>query len=169
MDAPRLQADDESMSPGTRGRSLDEMLAQARARIRRREPRDAYEAAQRGAFIVDIRCPGDIARDGAIPGSLHIPRTVLEWRLAPDSAWRSPCAPDLDREILVVCDHGYSSGFAADALRQLGFAHVGDVAGGFEAWRAAGLPTADGHDLPARPAVSRSSRMRRRRRTRARG
>ena len=88
------------------------MLKQARARIRRLEPRSAHEAAANGALIIDIRSATDRERDGVIPGSLHIPRTVLEWRLAPDSPWRSPYAPELDQEILLLCDHGYSSSLA---------------------------------------------------------
>ncbi|MGB8020827.1 MAG: rhodanese-like domain-containing protein [Candidatus Nanopelagicales bacterium] len=137
------------MSPTARWGTLHEMLAQARERIRRLEPRDAHEAAARGALIIDIRCSGDRYRDGAIPGSLHIPRTVLEWRLAPDGAWRSPYAPDLDQEVLVLCDHGYSSSLAAATLVDLGFGQAGDVVGGFAAWRLAGLPTmsAPHHEL----------------------
>lgn len=129
------------MSPMTGRGTIDELLAHARERIRRLEPRDAHEAAARGALIIDIRCPGDRDRDGAVPGSLHVPRTVLEWRLAPDSAWRSPYAPDLDQEILILCDHGYSSSLAAATLVDLGFHKAGDVVGGFAAWRLAGLPT----------------------------
>lgn len=129
------------MSGSPRRDALDEMLARARVRIRRLGPQEAHEAASRGALIVDVRCSSDRDRDGVIPGSLHVPRTVLEWRLAPGSAWRSPYAPDLDREILVVCDHGYSSSLAAAALVDLGFIAAGDVVGGFEAWRLAGLPT----------------------------
>jgi rhodanese-related sulfurtransferase len=133
---------------GGRG-TLDAMVASARGRIRRLDPADAYEAAVRGAVIIDVRCSGDRERDGVIPGSLHIPRTVLEWRLAPDSAWRSSHAPGVDHEVLVVCDHGYSSSLAAAVLVDLGFARAGDIVGGFAAWRRAGLPTmsARGHDL----------------------
>ena len=87
---------------------LDDMLEQARARIRRLDPRTAHEAAVNGALIIDIRSVTDRDRDGVVPGSLHIPRTVLEWRVGPDSPWRSPYAPDLDQETLVLCDHGYS-------------------------------------------------------------
>ena len=139
----------QAMSPSPRRDTLDEMLARARGRIRRLEPRQAHEAVSRGALIIDIRCSGDRDREGVIPGSLHVPRTVLEWRLAPGSAWRSPYAPDLDREILVVCDHGYSSSLAAASLVDLGFIRAGDVVGGYEAWRLARLPTiaAPSHDL----------------------
>ncbi len=132
----------DSMRPAPQRLTLDEMLNEARARIRRLEPRSAHEAAGNGALIIDIRSANDRNRDGVIPGSLHIPRTVLEWRLAPDSPWRNPYVPDLDQDILLLCDHGCSSSLAAATLNDLGFAHAGDVAGGFAAWRHAELPTA---------------------------
>ena len=67
---------------------------------------------------------------------------MLEWRLAPDSPWRSPHAPSLDQETLLLCDHGYSSSLAAATLADLGFSNAGDVVGGFDAWRNAELPMA---------------------------
>jgi rhodanese-related sulfurtransferase len=82
-----------------------------------------------------------------VPGSLLIPRTVLEWRLAADSEWRSPHAPGLDEQVIVLCDHGESSSLAAASLVALGFTRAGDVVGGFAAWVAAGLPV-----VPAPPA-----------------
>ena len=126
----------------TTRRSLEVLLDHARSRIERLTPEQAFEAVRAGAVLVDIRSDGARERDGIVPGSLHVPRTVLEWRLAADSEWRSPHAPGLDERVLVLCDHGHSSVLAAAALVDLGFARAGDVVGGFEAWRAVGLPTA---------------------------
>jgi rhodanese-related sulfurtransferase len=134
-------------------RTLDELLADARSRIERLSPHDAALALANGAVLVDLRSDGARERDGVVPGSLHVPRTVVEWRLAPDSAWRSPHAPGLGERVLLLCDHGFSSSLAAATLADLGFERTGDVEGGFEAWRAAGLPTArasrpHGDELP---------------------
>jgi rhodanese-related sulfurtransferase len=122
-------------------RTLDDLLEDARNRVERLEPAAADAALARGAILIDIRSVQDRERDGAIRGSLHIPRTVLEWRLDPDSEWRSPHVGGLDRQVVLICDHGYSSLLAAATLAGLGFTHVGDVVGGFAAWKAAGLPT----------------------------
>jgi rhodanese-related sulfurtransferase len=122
--------------------TLDQLFAAAQSRIERLHPPGAFAAMQEGALLIDIRQVTDRERDGIVPGSLHIPRTVLEWRLDVDSDSRSPYVGGLDERILVLCDHGYSSVFAADMLVQLGFARAGDVIGGYEAWQAAGLPTA---------------------------
>ncbi len=93
---------------------------------------------------MDIRSDGDRARNGIVPGSLHLPRTVLEWRVAPDSSLRNPYLGGLDRRLVLLCDHGYSSLLAAATLADLGCARVGDVIGGYDAWRASGLPTTAG-------------------------
>jgi rhodanese-related sulfurtransferase len=123
-------------------RTLDELLEAARAQIARLEPVDAYAATEQGALLIDIRAEVDRERDGIVPGSLHIPRTVLEWRLDPESSWRNPHVGNLDQQIVLICDHGCSSIFAAATLVELGFARAGDVVGGFAAWRKAGLPIA---------------------------
>ena len=81
----------------------------------------AYDAMQAGALLIDIRSSEDRERDGIVPGSLHIPRTVLEWRMAPDSDWRNPTSAGVDSEIIVICDHGDSSVFADGKLVDLGF------------------------------------------------
>jgi rhodanese-related sulfurtransferase len=122
--------------------TLDELLAEARARIGRLSPAEALAAVDDGGLIVDIRSTGARRRGGIVPGSIHVPRTVLEWRLEPDGAWRNPHVGGVERRLVVLCDHGYSSIFAAAVLVELGYARAGDVVGGFEAWVAAGLPLA---------------------------
>ena len=117
--------------------TLEDLLAAAAARIRRYTPEEARAAAAHGAAIVDIRSADARERDGAVPGAHHVPRTVLEWRVA-SREWTNP---DLtDRRLILICDHGYSSILAAAGLVELGV-DAGDVVGGFEAWRTAGLPT----------------------------
>ncbi|RDI73673.1 Rhodanese-like domain [Gaiella occulta] len=133
-----------AVSPGRR--SLAELFADAHARIERLDPVQAHRATRSGALLIDIRSDLDRERDGVVPGALHIPRTVLEWRVDPDSPRRNPHVGGLDQQLILLCDHGYSSVFAAVTLVELGFARAGDVIGGYAAWRDAGLPTA-----PARP------------------
>lgn len=92
---------------------------------------------QAGAVIVDIRERFSREHDGVIPGAYHVPRTVLEWRVASDE-YRNPALQD--KRLILVCDHGFSTVFAASMLMDLGV-DVGDVIGGFEAWKADGLET----------------------------
>jgi len=121
-------------------RTITELLAEARARIDRLSPEAALDAVQGGALLVDTRSADLRERDGVIPGSVHVPLSVLFRRLDPASGSNDPALSDLERQVVLVCHHGYSSSLAASTLRDLGFARVGDVDGGFEAWAAAGLP-----------------------------
>ena len=129
------------MAVSAERRTLDQLLEAAYARIERLTPAEALAATERGALLIDIRTDADREHDGIVPGSLHIPRTVLEWRLDPDSSWRNPHVGGLDRQILLLCDHGCSSSLAAATLIDLGFERAGDVIGGFAAWREVLLPT----------------------------
>jgi rhodanese-related sulfurtransferase len=120
--------------------TIDDLLAAARSRIERLAPEAAYGAMSDGALLVDTRCGDDRRETGTIPGSVHVPLSVLFWRLDPSSGYDDPALSDLARPVVLICAHGYSSSLAAATLRDLGFASVADVIGGFEAWSASGLP-----------------------------
>lgn len=123
---------------------VDDVLQTARRDLLRLTPAQALAAQQRGALLVDTRTAAQRAEQGELPGALVIDRTVLEWRLDPASRVRIPEATDLDVEIVVVCRQGFSSSLAAASLRAVGLRRVSDLAGGAEAWVAAGLPTSTG-------------------------
>jgi rhodanese-related sulfurtransferase len=121
--------------------TIDQLLDDARRRLERLGPFATHDALRAGATLIDIRCPLQIAQDGVIPGGLVIPRNVLEWRVDPASEHRHPSAPQLDDLVILMCNEGYQSSLAAVTLQQLGFARATDLDGGFQAWRAARLPT----------------------------
>ena len=129
-------------------KTIDDLLAEARSRLSRVAPVDAMEAMRHGALLVDIRSETQRDRDGAVPGAAWFPRNVLEWRLDPASEGHDPAVGGTDREVIVMCDEGYQSSLAAATLQELGFSRATDLVGGFQAWRAAGLPVAPG-DLGA--------------------
>ncbi len=129
--------------------TLEELLATSCARISRLEPGDAFAATAGGALIIDIRSHDARRSDGIVPGALHIPRTVLEWRVAPDGELRNPHVGGPEQQLVLLCDHGCSSALAAATLVGLGFASAGDVIGGFVAWKDAGLPVAEAPPSPA--------------------
>jgi len=120
--------------------TLDALFAAACERIERLDPAAAHAELEDGALVIDIR-DGDVRRrTGVVPGSLHVPRTVLEWRVDPGGPWRNAQIGGLNTRLIVLCDHGCSSALAAATLVDLGFERAADVVGGFEAWQAAGLP-----------------------------
>jgi rhodanese-related sulfurtransferase len=121
-------------------KTVEQLLDEARARLRRLSPAEAADAQAAGALVVDTRPAAQRKREGEMPGARVIERNVLEWRLDPASADRIPDVTGYDQVVVVVCSEGYSSSLAAAALQDLGFRHATDLAGGFQAWKAAGLP-----------------------------
>jgi rhodanese-related sulfurtransferase len=121
--------------------SIEQVLSAARARLRRLSPDESYEAmVKTEATLVDIRPEGQRAIEGSIAGALVVERNVLEWRFDPASSARLPVATDHDIKVIVFCSEGYASSLAAMALQALGLWRATDMIGGFEAWRAMGLP-----------------------------
>jgi rhodanese-related sulfurtransferase len=135
-------------------RTIDDILADARALITRLSPAEAAAAMQDGAVLVDIRPAAQRAAEGEIPGALIIERNVLEWRFDPESDARLPVA-GYDLQVIVFCSEGYTSSLAAAALQELGVHRATDMAGGFKAWLASGLPVSSA--LAAGPALQSSA------------
>jgi rhodanese-related sulfurtransferase len=130
----------------TNRRGIDEILAAARARLSRLTPAEAAAAMRGGATLVDTRDASIRSRDGSIPGSIHIPLTVLEWRVDPTSGYQSAALAGREDRLILICHEGYSSSLAAVRLHELGFDNTTDVIGGFVAWAADGLPVDHGPD-----------------------
>ena len=121
-------------------RTIEEVLAEARRVVRRLSPEQAEAAQRAGAIIVDTRELRFRRTEGAIPGAVDIPLSVLPWRLDPDSPFRTPIVDDLSHQVVLVCSDGYSSSLAGEWLVRIGFRCVSDVIGGFRAWSSDGRP-----------------------------
>ena len=122
-----------------RAATVEELLHEARLGLTRLAPLEAEAARRDGALLVDIRGDRQREADGLVPGAHVVARNVLEWRLDPESTYRDPACARRDRLIVLICDEGYQSSLAAATLRRLGL-DATDLDGGFQAWRAAGLP-----------------------------
>jgi rhodanese-related sulfurtransferase/mannose-6-phosphate isomerase-like protein (cupin superfamily) len=121
--------------------TIDQVLSAARARLQRLSAEEAYGAMLKtDAILVDIRSEGQRAMEGGIAGAFVVERNVLEWRFDPASSARLPVATDHDIQVIVFCSEGYTSSLAAIALQDLGLSRATDMIGGFQAWRAMGLP-----------------------------
>ena len=121
-------------------KTIEQLLDEARARLRRLSPAETADVLAAGALVVDTRPVAQREREGEMPGALVVERNVLEWRLDPACADRIPEVTGHDQVVVVVCSEGYSSSLAAATLQDLGFRNATDLAGGFQAWKAAGLP-----------------------------
>ena len=119
---------------------LARLLDRARSRLPRLRPRQAARAVDAGAVLIDIRPEYQRRADGDVPGAIVIERNHLEWRLHPASPGRIPEAADAHVRWIVMCDESFASSLAAATLKTIGLHRATDVVGGFQAWRAAGLP-----------------------------
>jgi len=143
--------------------TINDLLSTARQRLERMHPADALHAARQGAVLVDIRSELQRQTDGVVPGARFYPRNVLEWRIDPASGYSDPSLEgDLGKRLIVFCNEGYQSSLVAATLKDLGFTHATDLVGGFQAWRAAGLPVQPCPDQAAPQAQPRFSSPERR-------
>ncbi len=116
--------------------TVDDLLADARARLDRVSADDLDAEVAAGSLIVDTRPLEQRERDGELPGAIVIDRNVLEWRLDPASPVRIASVTDHDVRIVVVCNEGFSSSLVAATLQDLGLRRATDLIGGFQAWAA---------------------------------
>jgi len=137
--------------PAPRPSSLADHLAAVRTRLDRLTPEAAARAARDGALLVDIRYAALRDRDGTIPGAVIVERNELEWRLDPDGDHRLPHVTGHDLRVVLVCNEGYASSLAAAVLQDRGMSRATDLTGGFQAWRAAGLPVKAPDGRPTLP------------------
>jgi len=93
-----------------------------------------------GWTLVDVRASDLRRRDGRIPGAVHAPLNVLEWRVDPESGAQEQALAGKEDRLILFRHEGYSSSLAAVRLQELGFPNTTDVIGGFVALAAAGLP-----------------------------
>lgn len=121
-------------------RNINDVLAAAQSRLRRVTPQQAADLERDGWTLVDVRANDLRRHDGRIPGAVHAPLNVLEWRVDPASGSQEPALAGKEDRLILFCHEGYSSSLAAVRLQELGFANTTDVIGGFTAWAKAGLP-----------------------------
>lgn len=88
--------------------------------------------------FVDVREPAEWAQ-GHLPGAVHAPRGLLEFHADPASPM---FMPDLaDKRLVIYCASGGRSALAGKTLKDMGYADVANLEGGFSAWAKAGRPT----------------------------
>jgi len=113
---------------------FEELVANARKKITEISPREAAEKSKAGhAVIVDVREKDEWDEDH-IPDAIHMSRGTIELDIEEK-------VPDANATIICHCGGGGRSALAAESLEKMGYKNVRSMAGGFKAWRAAGLPT----------------------------
>lgn len=115
-----------------------DLVAQAKAQIENLDPAAVEDEIQNGdAVLVDIRDAAEREENGSIPGAVHIPRGMLEFRADTTSPYHQPPL-DPDRRVILHCASGGRSALAAQTLQEMGYARVAHLDGGINAWKEAG-------------------------------
>lgn len=86
-----------------------------------------------GVILIDLRDIRELQREGRIPGSLHIPRGMLEFWVDPDSPYYKP-AFDEASALILYCNKGWRSALAAQSLKRMGMDSVAHLDGGMTQW-----------------------------------
>src|SRR3954453_24004769 len=113
-----------------------ELQRQVKEQIREVDPRDVYDATSKGhgngTVVVDVREQHEY-EESHLPGAKHFPRGYLETRI-------EGSAPDRDARVVLYCQSGQRSAFAAKTLEQeLGYKNVESMAGGITLWKDRGF------------------------------
>ncbi|MDH4428735.1 MAG: rhodanese-like domain-containing protein [Acidovorax sp.] len=122
-------------------KTAHDLVAAAKARITEVAIDNAPSAVRAADVVIDVR-EADEYQTGHIPGAIHASRGMLEFRVS-----STPALSPRDLKLVLYCKTSGRAALAAAALQDMGYLDVQSIAGGFDAWVAAGQPMA----VPAMP------------------
>lgn len=122
-------------------KTAHDLVAAAKTRITEVAIDQAPAAIRAADVLIDVR-EADEYQAGHIPGAIHASRGVLEFRVS-----SMPALAPRDLKLVLYCKTSGRAALAAAALQDMGYLNVQSIAGGFDAWVAAGQPVA----VPAMP------------------
>ena len=124
-------------------KNAGQMVAQARQSIPEITVAQAKEEMEQGqvGLLLDVREPAEWEK-GHIPEAVLAPRGMLEWYADPTTPYaKAELTTNKDARIIVACASGGRSLLAAQTLKQMGYADVVSMNGGFNEWSKQGFPT----------------------------
>jgi rhodanese-related sulfurtransferase len=120
-------------------KSAMEMVAEAKREVENLSPDQVEAEMKNGATLVDLRDTAELQAKGTIPGSVHVPRGMLEFHADPTTPYHKQ-EMDPSKRVILHCQSGGRSALAAKTLKELGYTNVAHLEGGMNAWTAAGKP-----------------------------
>lgn len=115
-------------------KTAHDLVAAAKAQIQEIPVDEAEQAIRAADVLIDVR-EADEYQAGHIPGAIHASRGVLEFKLS-----STPALTPRDLKVVVYCKTSGRAALAARAMHDMGYLQVQSIAGGFDAWLAAGKP-----------------------------
>jgi len=117
-------------------KTAHDLVAAAKSRVQEISVAAAEAAIRDADVLVDVREADEFAA-GHIPGAVHFSRGMLEFKFSANPALQSR-----DVKVVLYCKTSGRAALAAAALHEMGYLNVQSIAGGFDAWSAAGLAIA---------------------------
>lgn len=115
-------------------KTAHDLVAAAKTRVQEISIDDAEQAIRDADLLVDVREADEFAA-GHMNGAVHISRGMLEFKFSANPALQSR-----DLKIVLYCKTGGRAALSALSLHDLGYLNVQSIAGGIDAWVAAGKP-----------------------------
>ena len=115
-------------------KTAHDLVMEAKANVREIALQDAEEAIRQADVLIDVREADEFAA-GHLPGAVLVPRGLLEFKLS-----GTPALSGRDLKVVLYCKTSGRAALAAQAMQSMGYLNVSSVAGGFDAWAAAGKP-----------------------------
>ena len=115
-------------------KTAHDLVLQAKANVREIPLQDAEDAIRQADVLLDVREADEFAA-GHLPGAVLVPRGLLEFKLS-----GTPALSGRDLKVVLYCKTSGRAALAAQAMQSMGYLNVISVAGGYDAWVAAGKP-----------------------------
>ncbi len=113
-------------------KTASDLVSEAKTRIIEVPVNEAEEVIRSADALIDVREADEYAA-GHLPGAIHISRGMLEFKLG-----NMPSLSSRDLKLVLYCKTSGRAALAACALQDMGYLNVKSIAGGFDAWQAAG-------------------------------
>jgi rhodanese-related sulfurtransferase len=113
-------------------KNAQDLVMQAKAAVHEVTLADAEEAIRQADVLIDVREADEFAA-GHLPGAVLVPRGLLEFKLS-----GTPALSGRDLKVVLYCKTSGRAALSAQSLAQMGYTHVRSIAGGVDAWQAAG-------------------------------
>ena len=117
-------------------KSAHDLVAAAKSRVEEVSVDQAEQAIREADVLIDVREADEYAA-GHLPGSIHASRGLLEFKLS-----STPQLTSRDLKVVLYCKSSSRAALAACAMQDMGYLQVQSIAGGFDAWVAAGKAVA---------------------------
>jgi rhodanese-related sulfurtransferase len=113
-------------------KTAHDLVVQAKQAVQEISIEQAVAAIQTCDVLIDVREADEYAA-GHLPGAIHMSRGMLEFKMA-----GNPKMQSRDLNIVLYCKTSGRAALSAKSLADMGYTHVRSIAGGVDAWVAAG-------------------------------